>query len=451
MVKSLRGQFFIVLLIVSIVAFSLAVVLRQEIVQGFRQHLGRERGESVSWVKAVMESSYERHEGWEKKIAVQDTLWSLMIGVELRLFDAKGNQVMDTVSALNALPPRTRERIATTSGFLATQGEGPFVSYPLMSQGKDIGHLETRFLERPEAEHIFIREVDGFLLIHLLAMAGLAGVLSYWFARKVTKPVEGLAEVARAITEGNLKTRVKIDGNDEMSRLSETFNSMAQNLEKQEALRKKLISDVAHELRTPLSVIRGEIEGMIDGFIPTEREHLQSLYDEIGNLRKILEGIEDLTHAEASALTLKKRPVELKQLLSNIMGDFGKLFREKGITSRLECPEGLAVSVDPDKLSQIIINLLMNALKATDVGGHVAISASRRESSVVIEVADTGCGIREEDLPLIFERFYKVWNGGLGLGLSIVKELVEAHGGKIDVKSEYRKGSIFTVSMPSHS
>ncbi len=267
-------------------------------------------------------------------------------------------------------------------------------------------------------------------------------------SKKLTKPVEGLTEGVTAISEGNLKKRVVIPGRDEIGRLSRAFNNMAQTLETQESLRKKITSNIAHELRTPMSIIRGELEGMMDGFIPADREHFDSLYAEIKRLMTILEGIEELARAEASGLTLRKRSVELVTFLGNIVGRFQQTFHEKGVDLEMQCEDGLAANADPDRLSQIIMNLLGNALKATAKGGRVLIKAERRETELAIEVLDSGCGIEQKDLPFIFERFYKGKDGGLGLGLTIVRELVEAHGGRIEARSEYGKGSSFTVFLP---
>jgi two-component system sensor histidine kinase BaeS len=223
---------------------------------------------------------------------------------------------------------------------------------------------------------------------------------------------------------------------------------MAQHLEKQELLRRKLISDVAHELRTPISAVRGEVEGMIDGLIPTDKEHLNSLYEEINRLRHILEGIEELSQAEASTMWLRKQDIKLKPFLTQIMERFSKLMLDRGVSFEIHCAEELFVRADPDRLSQIIVNLTSNAIKATDRGGTVWVKSGKQNSEIFIEVGDTGHGIRPEDIPYVFERFYKVSEGGLGLGLSIAKDLAEAHGGRIEVKSVYGKGAAFTVMLP---
>jgi two-component system sensor histidine kinase BaeS len=273
-------------------------------------------------------------------------------------------------------------------------------------------------------------------------------LLSFILSKKMTRPLEDLTDAVAAVSEGRLGHRVGIPGEDEIGRLSEAFNRMAHALELQESLRKKVTSNIAHELRTPVSVIQGELEGMMDGYIPVDREHIQSLHAEIGRFKTIIEGLEELARAEASSLSLRKQSFALEPFLRDILERHRKMFADKGVAQGLSCQEGLVISADPDRMSQVIINLLSNALKATGENGKVEVRALEKGSTVIVEVADTGVGIKQEDLPFIFERFYKAENGGLGLGLAIARELVQAHGGSITVNSDYGKGATFAVTLP---
>lgn len=448
MLKSLWIKFLILLLGVSVIALSSALVLRELMIKDFREYLEGEMEDRVYWVMADIEGTYEKHSKWEKTTIAEDAIWALMLGLEIKIKDAEGNIVMNTGKAVSTLSPLIKRRIMAVSNFTKSESQGAFQPYPLFLKGKEIGTLEVRFLQKGK-EGIFIDRSNRFLLSSLFALGGLAIVLSIIFSRKLTNPIKRLASAAKAISEGNLKNRVKISDKNEIGKLSETFNLMAKNLEMQESLRKKLISNVAHELRTPISAMRGEIEGMVDGLITTDKEQLKSLYEETGRLKNILEGIEDLSHAQASALSLRRQSIELKPFLKNIIDIYNKNFSGKGILTELQCEDGFVIYADPDRFSQIVINLLSNALKATERGGKVWIRGGRKDKEVFIEVEDTGCGIRQESMPFIFERFYRVAQGGLGLGLAIVKELVDAHDGRIEVKSEYGKGTVFTVYIPT--
>ena len=448
MFRSLWIKFLILILAVTIISLSAAYFLRELMIRDFREYLEGEMLDSVHWITADLEGTYEKYSGWKEDILAEDTIWALMLGLEIRIKDTKGKVVMDTEKAVNTLSPLMRRRVLGISNFTKSNRSDGFMPYPLFLGGEEIGQVEVLSLP-PEKENVFMSRSNKFLLLSLLLLGGVALLLSIVFSRKLIHPIKQLASVSKAIGEGDLKSRVQTSRNDEIGELSRAFNKMAQVLETQEGIRKRVISNIAHELRTPITAIRGELEGMMDGLISIDKDQLQSLHEETGRLKKIIEGIEDLSQAEASVLSLKKEKINIGPFLSNIVGRFDTLFAEKGVKLELECDEKLMANADPDRLSQIIINLLSNALKATEEGGDVMIKAHGSPTDTVIEVWDNGYGIREEDLPFIFERFYKTTKGGIGLGLAIVRELVQAHGGRIEVKSEYGKGSVFTVSIPT--
>ena len=447
MLRSLWIKFLLLLVIIAAIALSSAFVLREFMIHDFSKYLEGEMEDRIYWVIADLERTYEQYSGWKEDVIMEDTVWALMLGLEVNIKDVNDKVIMDSEKALNSLSPLVKRRLNAISQYRSPEAGNAFQPYPLFLAGKEIGSLEVRFL-KPRKESIFIARSNTFLLISLLILGVVAILLSVLFSKKLTNPIKNLDSATEAIMLGNLKKRVSISGNDEIGRLSETFNKMAQKLESQESLRRKLISNVAHELRTPLGAMRSEMEGIMDDIVPLDKKQIQSLYEETGRLKHILEGIEDLAQAEASYLTLERQLVELKPFLTHIVERFSMLARDKGVSIELACADTIMINADPEKLSEIVINLLSNALKATEAGGYVRVKAGRIASEVFIEVKDTGTGIKQEDLPFIFERFYKVSEGGLGLGLTIVKELVEAHSGRIEVKSEYGKGSAFTFFIP---
>jgi two-component system, OmpR family, sensor histidine kinase BaeS len=447
MLKSLWSKFLLLLISVVAVGLSSTFLLRELMVNDFRVYLEGEREDRAYWVTASLESSYDKYGGWSQENIIENTVWAMMLGVEMKLFDADGKLIMDTHEAIETLSPFIKKRVMAISERRAREAKGPFTPYALFLGGKQIGRLEVKFLP-PQKERVFISRSNRFLLISLIALGGIAVFLSVVFSRKMTRPIKALTSAAAAIEEGNFRSRVKTSGDDEIGNLSEAFNRMAQKLEVQEKLRKKLTSNIAHELRTPISAVRGELEGMIDGLLSSDKDALQSLYAEIGRLKNIIDGIEDLSQAEASSMMIRKTQLFLRPFLKNIQERFGKPFMDKGVLLELFCDEDAGVSADPDKLSQIIINLLSNALKATEKDGKVWIRVTADKTEVSIEVGDTGCGIRDSDLSFVFERFYRISKGGLGIGLTIVKELAEAHGGSVRAQSSYGKGSVFTVTIP---
>jgi two-component system sensor histidine kinase BaeS len=282
----------------------------------------------------------------------------------------------------------------------------------------------------------------------VIAVGFIAIALSALFSRKLTRPLGELADATRSIAAGDLRSRVGAAGSAEIRHLSDNFNRMAQALEFQESLRKNLIANVAHELRTPIGAMRSELESIKDGMIPLSSDTINSLLDETSRLTGIIEGIEQISQAQASALTLKKEMFGLKEYLSNIRERLLGKAGERRTAIDVECDGAVFVNADPDRLTQIMLNLVSNALNAVGDEGRVVLKGSSKNDETVIRVIDNGKGIREEDLPLIFERFFSATEEGLGVGLSIVKELVQAHGGRIEVRSKLGEGSEFTVLLP---
>jgi two-component system sensor histidine kinase BaeS len=317
-------------------------------------------------------------------------------------------------------------------------------------------HIIAGGLGVPEQE--FLQSVHQSLnwVGTAIIFVGLAA--SYALARSITVPLRKLNSGVKAIESGNFKFKVDITSNDEVEHLAAAFNRMTEALETNNRLRKQLLADIAHELRTPLAVIQGNLEGMLDGVVENDKEQLASLYEETVHLNHLIKDLKDLSLAEAGQLSLEKEPTDIGQLAARAVNMVKPLADEKAIS--LECAFDTVplTEVDPNRMSQVIYNLLTNAVRYTDEGGNVCIRTcfERREqlSWVKIIVCDSGQGITEEDLPHIFDHFYRAdksrnrKSGGSGIGLAIVKQLVEAHGGKVRVESMLGKGSCFYVELP---
>lgn len=444
---SLRCKILILLLSVMAVALSAAIVLRGFIVTDFRHYIDGESQDRIQRVIAQLEGGYELHGAWKRDPLAADLSWALQLGLEARVSDSTGRPVLDTREAINLLQPLMRKRVLEVSGYEAGSPGSGFVSHPLFLKGAEIGRLDVRLLN-PLKDDYFISSSNRFLAFSVAMLGVVALVLSLVASRRLAKPVLELADAAVGIAAGDLSRRVAVHGHDEIGKLGNSFNRMAESLEAQEKLRKRLLAGAAHELRTPLAIISGELEGMIDGILPTSRQELRSMHDEAARLTSILNGLDDLTRAESSVLSLQKETFALTSFLSAICGRFERLFAEKNSVLLLDCPDDLLLCADPDRVSQIVINLLTNALKAIGTDGRVTIVASRQEHAVCLEISDNGAGIAEEDSAHVFERFFKGTGGGLGLGLAIVKELVAAHGGEIAVRSRPGEGTSFQIVFP---
>lgn len=444
---SLRCKFLLLFVLISTIALSSAFVLRSLVMRDFAKYLDGESQDRIQRVVALIEGGYEKNGGWQRDRLASDLAWSLQLGVEANLFDSAGQTVMNSDQALLELTSLMRKRVLDVSGYDTRMLKKDPVPYPLYLRGAEIGHLEVRMLDQVKDEY-FVRSSNRVLLVSVTILGVISVLAGIVASRKFTAPILELVEASGDIAGGNLTRRVIISGNDEIGHLSQSFNSMARSLEAQDKLRRTLLSNAAHELRTPLAIISGELEGMIDGVLPKNRNDLQSLHDETKRLTAILDGVDEMSRAEASVLNLHKETFLLKPYLTTITGRFERVIAEKNAVLLLECPDDLRINADPDRLSQIVINLISNSFKAISTGGRVVLVASKDSQGICLDVTDNGCGIPAEDMPHVFERFYRGKNGGLGLGLAIVKELITTHGGDISLRSTPGSGTSFRVKLP---
>jgi signal transduction histidine kinase len=305
----------------------------------------------------------------------------------------------------------------------------------------------------PESE-TFLASVNRVLLI-VAVVAGLSAMLLILgLSRRILAPVEALTAAVRRMEAGDLSQRVEVTSRDEIGGLARAFNAMADGLARLEELRRNMVTDVAHELRTPLSNIRGYLEALQDGVVEPERHIIDSLHAEAMLLNHLVDDLQELSLAEAGQLRLGRQSVALADMVDRAIGAVRLRAEAKGVTVRVDLPEDLLVDVDPQRIGQVLRNLLENALTHTPPDGEIALSAHDDGQWVEVSVRDTGSGIAAKDLPYVFERFYRAdksrsrATGGAGLGLAIARSLVEAHGGRIWVESTEGEGSTFTFALP---
>lgn len=288
----------------------------------------------------------------------------------------------------------------------------------------------------------------------LLAIA-IAIVLTFLLSRRVLSPVKALINATRQFGKGDFSRRVEYQDKGELGELAQSFNSMADNLERNERLRRNMVADVAHELRTPLSNLKGYLEAISDGVVTPDEGTIRSLDEEASTLSRLVNDLQDLSLADAGEIKLVKQSEDVTGLIKEAAAAVQGKAVARGLTITTDLPEPLpAANIDRHRIKQVLLNLLENAVAHTDRGGSITVKAGLQGGMIYISVADTGEGIPAEDLPLIFERFYRVdksrarATGGSGLGLTIAKRLVEAHGGNITVNSQPGRGSTFTFTVP---
>ncbi len=327
---------------------------------------------------------------------------------------------------------------------------------PIEVEGQVVGTLVvsnawTGALGQVEEE--FLQQVNRALVwggIGAVAVALALGTLLAW---RIATPVRRLTWAAGELAAGELSSRVPEGSGDELGQLATTFNQMAASLDRADELRRRMTADIAHELRTPLSIIRGQVEAIQDGIFPPDAEHLAPIHDEVLLLNRLVEDLRTLALADAGQLVLHRTEVDLGMLVQRLVDRFGPLAVVRSVTLEADAAPGSLRLVDADRIEQVLNNLLANALRHTPAGGIVTV-AVRPAEELLIEVSDSGPGIRPEDLPHIFDRF---WRGersrtrdgsGAGLGLAIARQLVEAHGGRLWVESEPNAGTRFKLTLP---
>jgi signal transduction histidine kinase len=289
----------------------------------------------------------------------------------------------------------------------------------------------------------------GATILLALTGLGLAGTV-----RRMAAPIGDVMDAADRLAAGDHTVRVDPRGPREVRSLARAFNAMAERLQANEEQRRNLLADVTHELRTPLSVIRGNAEGLVDGLYPADEAHLAPIVEETDVMARLLDDLSLLSTAEAGTLSLYREPVAPADLLGEAVGAFRASADEAGVRLEARAADGLPeLDVDPVRIREVLSNLIANALRHTPAGGAVTVAAAvgtdGGRPAVEFRVLDTGSGIAADELSYVFQRFRKsAGSGGAGLGLAISRHLVEAHGGTIDAESELGRGTTIRFSLP---
>ena len=306
-----------------------------------------------------------------------------------------------------------------------------------------------------QAQQAFLDQLRDNILLAALAASGLALLLGLLVSRALATPLGELALGARAFAARNWAYRVKPGGTQEVAEVAQAFNDMAESLQRGEAMRRDMVADIAHELRTPVAVIQGNLRAMLDGVYPLERAEIATIHDETLLLNRLIDDLRELALAEAGQLNLNLLTLDAAQVMRDTAERFAALADAHGVTLRVRGADAAPrVTADPDRLAQVLRNLLANAVRYTPAGGSVTLAATPAGSAVELSVTDTGAGMAPADLERVFDRFYRGdksrsrGSGGTGLGLAIAKSLVEAMGGRIGAESTPGQGSRFWFTLP---
>ncbi|MGQ9666364.1 MAG: sensor histidine kinase [Anaerolineae bacterium] len=440
--NSLRVRLLLAIILVVLVAVAVtAVVAGQRTTGEFQRYVARGGPIPFARYAVFLARSYAMRHSWGAVQAEVERMGQIS-GMRVVVANAEGRIVADSENAL-----------------IGKSAAGRWQTPPveIIAGGRSVGFLYMIPLtEEPrEAERAFLQAVNRSILFGALIAGAVAILVTLVMSDRILRPIEHLTAAAQRMEKGDLSVRVQVDSQDEIGKLAHAFNAMANSLALQEQLRRNLVSDVAHELRTPLTNLRGYLEAVRDGLLQPDAHLIENLYEETMLLNRLVSDLHELSQAEAGQLNLVRRPTHVGDIVQRVMDAFGWQVEERSLTLRVDVPADLPlVDVDPERIGQVLRNLLSNAILHTPAGGTIDIVARAGREWVSMAVKDTGEGIPPEHLPYVFDRFYRVdksrsrLTGGVGLGLAIAKQLVEAHGGSIQVQSTVGQGSIFTFTLP---
>lgn len=425
----------------------------------FREYVIRAGGNQMRGLRASLIEYYENNETWEgvgsllKRSSSQEEVEDSGNGSN---GSTSGNGMQDVVLV------GTDGKIIASSyddDLVGKEVSGDMVeqAIELESNGERIGTLVTEDLlsvKLDETARQLLASVNRKMIYAGAVGLVVALLLGWLLFRQITEPLNKLTRATKKISSGDLDHKVSIESEDELGKLSESFNQMAQNLKESEEIRRRMIGDIAHELRTPLTVLSGEVEAIRDGVYKPTDDKLREIQEDLNLLNRLVEDLRELTLAEADELNLHRRPANPGHLIQRVVNNLKKVANHKKINFEMELPKSLPeIYLDTDRISQVLNNLLKNSLRHTEEGGRVLVRAKERKDDVIIEVNDNGEGIPEDKIDHVFDRFYRgdssrSSEGGSGLGLSIAKELIQSHGGEIWIDSEPGEGTTVSFSLP---
>ncbi len=426
----------------------------------FTQYLHANLQNTADGIAGLSADAYPQLGGWTIQTLSQLPRFGPATGVGVQILDPSGKIVYDDASM--------SAHVRDVTGLGAEQGapepgvvlepRGPVVTSKVMVAGKEVGTVRVWTYSAgalmTERDQKFKRGSLAGLAIAALVAIGFASLGGVWYANRLVRPIERITETAQALKSGDRDARTGLEGDDEIGFLGRTFDEMADSIEADREMERRLTADVAHELRTPLQAIQATVEAMQDGVLPADEERLGIVRDETVRLARLADGILELTRLERGSVPFVCTRLDLAVPVRAAVDTHEALIETRRIVLSVDIAEGVYACVDSDRLQQAVGNLLSNAARYTPAGGRIEVGVHRDIGQAVIEVADTGMGIAEKDLPLVFSRFWRAdearatTSGGLGIGLAVTKEIVERHKGTIGVSRRRGGGSVFAIRLP---
>ncbi len=458
--NSLRSKLTISYIIAAvIIVFLISILTNMFVEKHFKEYVNENQQLRNKEIVTTLAAQYKGNNSWNLDYIESIGESYLLNGIIIVVKDINGNTLWDAKEHNNGMCQKIIEHMAyNANGITGAKASGymevPYsLNYKLNKVGVvEIGTYGPNYLN--EHDQAFMAAFNNVLIGVGVFSLAFALILGWIMSRRLSSPISKVIAAAKSISKGYYSERISQNSTTtEINELTITVNQLADSLEKQEALRKRMTGDLAHELRTPLATLQSHMEAMIDGIWTADSERLKSCHEEIVRIGKMVGDLEKLTKYENDELVLEKELFDITEHVKRLLQNFESQFLSKGISMEFD-GTSTEIYADRDKISQVIVNLLSNALKYTPEGGLVTINIESQNDSVKMMIKDNGQGIPEEDIPYIFERLYRAdksrnrLTGSSGIGLTITRAIVAAHGGTIEVKSGENKGAEFTVTLP---
>jgi len=417
---------------------------------------------TANYISAIVADAYPKYGGYTIDTLALIPRFGPMSGIGVQVLDMENNVLYDDATTgkhiQEMISGEAPDSNAADSSAFVLKPQGMIVTSPIVVTSKQVGMVRV-WAYGPNAgltdrdTHFKWVSLYGLAIAAVVAILG-ASIAGRAYSRQLVKPIERITTTAQALKRGDENARTGMEADDEIGFLGQTFDQMADAIEADRQMERRLTADVAHELRTPLQAIQATVEAMQDGVLPADEEHLGVVRDETVRLARLTNGILELTRLESGSTTFECTLTDLAIPVRTAVDAHEALMETREITVTVDLAEGVHACVQPDRILQAVGNLLSNAARYTPAGGRVDVTLRSENGSAIIEVADTGIGIAEEDLNSVFARFWRAddaratTSGGLGIGLAVTKEIVERHKGTIRAARREGGGSVFTIRLP---
>jgi len=441
--------------VAALTAGLVAVILSITWANQFEVYVEEQLQSTADGASRILSSAYQEQGGWTLSAFAEMPRFGVMSGLAVQVLTPEGELMYDDSFHGSVMAQQMGENVPEGLG---REPDGPVVTSLVTVDEEVVGIVRVWSLSPQglltENDVRFQRASFVALAVAAFAAVALASGAGLAFAMQLSRPIDHITQTAVALRAGDREARTGLSGEDSIGMLGRTFDEMADSIEADREMERRLTADVAHELRTPLQAIQATVEAMQDGVLPADEERLGTVRDETRRLARLADGILELTRLERGSVEMERRAVDVAEVVSTAIDSHRVLIESAGLTLSQDIQPGLIVMGDRDRLTQAVGNLIANAARYTPQGGLVTVQLRRDGTEAMVEVSDTGIGIAEENLDKVFRRFWRAddardrASGGLGIGLAVVREIAERHGGFVRAARREGGGSVFGMRLP---